>query len=157
MQSLVLCLLPFFLAVLPGFGGLSSLTRNGSRPPAAEAWCLNHLDCQGSLTFLIFFLTSILSVLASFPGPPSLRATDFQLRRKTVSFPIASEKVQGQPPIGLLSLDEPIWALYPPQKLEGVGREWAEIGRMVPQRKVVMQLLEGYSKIHGWPCSTYKS
>ena len=86
-------------------------------------------------------------MLASFPGPPSLQATDFRLRRKRVSFLIASEKVQGQQPIGS-SLDEPIWALYPPQKLEGIGREWAEIGRMVPQRKVAMQLLEGYSKIH---------
>ena len=117
-------------------------------PPAAEAWSLNHLDCQGILTFFFFFfLTSVLPVLASFPGPPSLQATDFRLRRKRVSFLIASEKVQGQQPIGS-SLDEPIWALYPPQKLEGIGREWAEIGRMVPQRKVAMQLLEGYSKIH---------
>lgn len=81
--------------------------------------------------------------------PQKLQPTDYQLpvqEKESFSFLRASEKVQGLQLIGLWSPTESIWATYLPQKLRGIGRGWTEMGRMFPQRKVVVLLPEGKTK-----------
>lgn len=103
-----------------------------------------------SLVLCLFFI-SALPVFASFPGVSSLhgsprnsRPTSYQLQSRRKFLFLDSFRESS------LSFTESIWAMQPTPESGGIGREWTEIGRMVPQRKVTM-LKVSKSKVKGKP------